>query len=186
MDVLATFCRQVRSRSLEHQAAMPLLLRARLLGLMVSVLRQEVDSLIRVIYLLSIADRSERQRLIEASVNGKLWSHKGMRRRITDKEMAQLADRLTGWTASVYKFGCAFVHLSAFHDYSDRDPLVSLPEPEKADLLRHIRHYHGGPMEPQPRFADLAVYFPRVLEKVAGNLECSLKRLEEGEKVDGP
>lgn len=184
MSALHTFCRQIRSRSAEHESAMRLLFGNRLLGLMVSILRQELDSMIRVIYLLSIKDRTERNRLIEASVDGQQWTVKGKKARITDKEMAELTESLHGWTGSVYRFGCAFIHLSAFHDYSDRDPFASLPASERHDLLEHMRSYHGGPSESNPSFHDLAPYLPRVLEKIAGNLECYLKQLETGEDLE--
>jgi hypothetical protein len=153
---------------------------------MISILRQELDSMVRVIYLLAIRDHAYRETLIEASVNGRQWTVEGKKARITDKEMTELASQLHGWTASVYKFGCAFIHLSAYHDYSDRDPLRSLPHDERIQLLDHMRHYHGGPIESNPTFEDLAPYLPRVLDKVASNLECYLRQLENKEHIDVP
>jgi hypothetical protein len=69
MTNIEIFLRQVRSRSLEHQRAMQLLARARLAGQMVSVLRQELDSMVRVIYLLT-ESAERREALIDASVRG--------------------------------------------------------------------------------------------------------------------
>jgi hypothetical protein len=80
---------------------------------MVAVLRQELDSMIRVIYLLSQSDIAFRDELIQASVEGKQWVAKGTKHRVTDKEMVELANELHGWTESVYRFGCAFIHLSS-------------------------------------------------------------------------
>ena len=184
MSSLAIFCRQIRSRSAEHASAVRLLFCARHIGLVVSILRQELDSMIRVIYLLSVSDRSERKRLIEASVNGLQWTVKGKKSRITDKEMAERAEQFQGWTASVYKFGCAFIHLSAFHDYSDRDPFQSLPDSERQEILQHMRHYHGGPLERAPLFSDISRYLPAVFEKIAGNLEGYLMSLENDGDVE--
>ena len=45
--------------------------------------------------------------------------------------MADLAQHHQGWTLSVYKFGCTFIHLSSVHDYNDRDPLEQLPDDER-------------------------------------------------------
>lgn len=107
--------------------------------------------MVRVIYLLAQgADR--RSLLIEASVNGETWA----------------------------KEGCAFIHLSNLHDYNDRDPLARLPGQERSDILTHCRHYHGGPESEEAGFEDLVEYVPRVLEKIAANLECYLKELEAG------
>lgn len=47
------FLRQVRNRSHEHRQAMNLLTSVRLAGQMIAILRQELDSMVRVIYLLT-------------------------------------------------------------------------------------------------------------------------------------
>ena len=179
MSNLEIFCRQVRSRSAEHASAVHLMFQENHLGMVVGILRQELDSMIRAIYLLSTKDRAERQRLIDASVSGEPWTVKGKKARITDKEMTERASHLHGWSGSVYKFGCAFIHLSAFHDYSERGPFRSLPIEEKQEILDHVRSYHGGPMEDAPTFNDLSRFFPAVFEKVAGNLECYIEDLEQ-------
>jgi hypothetical protein len=180
-----TFCRQVRSRSNEHQLAMQLLSHADLAGQMVAVLRQELDSMVRVIYLLS-QPNDRRNFLIECSVNGEKWSQQNSKKLVTDKEMVELAQRLLGWTLSVYKFGCAFIHLSNKHDYNDRDPYLALPQSERDDILQHCRHYHGGPNTNEPTFPDFVPYFPNIFEKIASNLECYLVRLESGAEFNAP
>jgi hypothetical protein len=162
---------------------MQLLSQAGLAGQMVAILRQELDSMVRVIYLLA-QPPDRRGLLIDSSVNGKKWSQQNSKGAVTDKEMVDLAQRLQGWTLSVYKFGCAFIHLSALHDYNDRDPLRQLPIEERDDILRHCRHYHGGPISNEPTFLDLVPYFPSVLKKIADNLECYLKHLESGASFD--
>ena len=176
MSEMDTFIRQIRSRSTEHTKAMGLLSKAQLAGQMVSLLRQELDSLVRVIYLLSLPVE-RRAHLISSSVNGKKWC-------VTDREMVDLSQKLIGWTQSVYKFGCAFIHLSSFHDYANRDPLKQLPLNEQKDIIQHCRHYHGGPMSEEPMFADLVSYLPRVLEKIAGNLEYYVEKLETEQGLD--
>jgi hypothetical protein len=180
MSSLTVFLRQVRSRSLEHQRAMQLLSRARLAGQVVSVLRQELDSMVRCVYLLA-QDLPRRKLLIDASVHGEKWSQEGSRAKVTDREMVDLAQNLQGWTQSVYKFGCAFIHLSGLHDYNDRDPLAQLPTEERRDILEHCRYYHDGPPPGAERFDDLVPYLPRVLDKISSNLECYLVALEKHE-----
>lgn len=159
---------------------MRLLAQAGLAGQMVSILRQELDSMVRVIYLLT--QRPERRELlIEASVKGEKWSQESSRVTVTDREMVDLAQGLQGWTQSVYKFGCAFIHLSGLHDYNDRDPLAQLPGEERSDILEHCRHYHGGPSIDKTGFEALVPFLPRVLDKIASNLESYLIALEKGE-----
>ena len=183
MLAIDAFCRQVRSRSKEHQQAMLLLSGAGLAGQMVAILRQELDSMVRVIYLLA-QPPARRAVLIDSSVNGKKWSQQSSKGAVTDKEMVDLAQRLQGWTQSVYKFGCAFIHLSSLHDYNDRDPFAQLPIEERNDIIHHCRSYHGGPISNEPTFLDLVPYFPSVLKKITDNLECYLEHLENGESFD--
>jgi hypothetical protein len=184
MNALKTFCRQVRARSAEHREALHLLHTHHLYGLIVSILRQELDSMIRVIYLLSIQDRAYRNQLIQAAVDGKPWTHQGRRLRITDREMVDLAQRLQGWTESVYRFGCAFIHLSRCHDYGARDPVQGLSSAEQADLVAHLRRNHGGPPHSNVSFEDLLPYLPSVFHKIADNLESYVQLLEAEDDLD--
>lgn len=81
-------------------------------------------------------------------------------------------------------FGCAFVHLSDFHNHFAEDPFAKLDEYEKQNILSHMRHYHGGPPHDNPDMKEISLYVPRVFEKVASNLECYLKQLEQNEMLD--
>lgn len=134
--------------------------------------------MVRVIYLLSIQDQTRRDELIKASVNGLSWTADGKSSRITDREMVDVAKQLQGWTSLVYKFGCAFIHLSSFHDYRERDPLNAISKDEKSDILKYMRAYHGGPTQEEPIFDDLIPYLPKVLDKIASNLDCYIEQLE--------
>jgi hypothetical protein len=178
MTCTPVFCRMVRQRSSEHRRAVECLHSSAAFGQVVSVLRQELDSMVRVIYLLSVDDREQRRELIQASVEGRQWTRNGKRMRITDREMVELATTLQGWTRSVYLFGCAFVHLSSFHDYHERDPLAMITAEERMAILDHMRYYHGGPCGPTISFQDMLPYLPRVFEKIASNLECYVASLE--------
>lgn len=179
MDKVSAFCQIVRKRSREHSEAMRRLYD--LPGMMASILRQELDSMVRAIYLLNTSDRYERERLMTQTLDGEVWTvltANGKYRNVTDREMVEVSNRLEGWTLSVYKFGCAFIHLSRFHGYSDSDPFQYISTTEQEHILRHMRYYHGGPISDRPSFEDLAMYFPSVFEKIAGNLENYLKDLE--------
>ena len=178
MTDLEIFCRQVRDRSREDRIALEHLWPARTVGVAIGLLRQELDSMVRVIFLLSTSDRARRSSLIADAVAGRAWRQAGGRGRITDAEMVKVADSLHGWTRSVYRFGCAFIHLSSFHDYNSRDPLSSISADERSAILEHMRYYHGGPAEDHPTFRDLAVFIPRVFEKIASNLEHYVRELE--------
>ena len=155
---------------------------ARVHSQVISILRQELDSLVRVVYLLSVRDHAKRARIMTSLVEAGQWKDAG--KRITDREMVDLADTLHGWTKSVYRFGCAYIHLSNMHDHSEHDPLSCLSEAEKADILRHMRAYHGGPHCDDCTMADLVPYLPAVFDKIAGNLECYVAALEKGRGLE--
>jgi hypothetical protein len=178
MTAVQAFCHQVRARSAEHRKAVRCLGPAELHGQIVAIFRQELDSMVRVIYLLSIEDRNRRHELIQAAVDGQTWTHAKKRKRITDREMVELADCLQGWTQSVYRFGCAFIHLSSFHDYRTRDPMQAISDEEREAILSHMRHYHGGPASDRPSFEEVAFFLPMVFDKIASNLEHYIVSLE--------
>jgi hypothetical protein len=157
------------------------------MGVAFSILRLELDSMIRVIYLLAIPDLDERSRLVDSILQGKGWRRKtakGKWIKITDKEMVDLSQRLQGWTKSVYKFGCAFIHLSDFHNNQNKYLFSKLTNTEKLDILTHMRHYHGGPSTDNPSMQELAAYIPQVFEKISSNLECYLRQFENNRIVD--
>ena len=102
MDKLEEFCKYIRQRSNEHKKAVSRT--TDLPGIMASILRQELDSMVRVIYLLSISDLEERKRLMEQTLDGKKWTvetKNGKQREITDREMVELSNQLQGWAKSV-------------------------------------------------------------------------------------
>jgi len=176
---LTAFCRQVRKRSLENEQALGVLHRNTLTGNVMAVLRQELDSMVRCIFLLSVSDRHYRSRLIADAVNGRQWRTEDGKGKITDRAMVELSSKLHGWTRNVYAFGCGFIHLSAFHDYPNKDPFDSLTPQERSDIAQCLRSYHGFPMDSATKFRDIERVLPGVLDKISGNLECYVKALEE-------
>jgi len=106
------FFRILRERSTEHGAAISLLLQDELYGQAISILRQELDSMIRVIFLLSHKDLDVRNHHIDQTLNNIKWTFPNSRTIVTDRNMVDLTDALYGWARSVYKLGCAFSILS--------------------------------------------------------------------------
>jgi hypothetical protein len=177
MDNTEKFCKIVRQRSAENKQAIALLSRTGLTGQVMSVLRQELDSMVRVIFLLS-QNLDERNHLISLTLSGKKWKLRS-NSQVTDKQMVELADTLNGWTNSVYKFGCAFIHLSSFHDYAFNDPFENLEAIEINSIKTHLNNYHGFPMTTDLNMNSISRYLPMVFEKIESNLECYIMHLEE-------
>ncbi|MGY1868210.1 MULTISPECIES: hypothetical protein [Nocardia] len=183
-DDVAWFCRQVRARSQEHEEAMSVAAQRTWLSIAVGILRQELDSMVRVIFLLKQHDPRLRARLLRQAVSGEIWTlptSNGRSRRVTDRDMVDLAHTLhDGWIRLVYRFGCSFIHLSNLHDYHSRDPFHGLPQDEREDIARYLRQYHGGPVSAELTFEEIAAYVPKVLGKITSNLELYLTDLERG------
>ena len=179
---LAVFCRQVRARSAELQEAMPWVAARGLDSIAVGFPRQELDSLVRVMFLLAQSDRAERTRLVADAVNGQPWRMRtaaGKWNRVTDAEMVALADGFNGWARNVYRFGCAVIHLSHLHDHQARDPFQSLVFEDREVVSFQLNHYHGASLSPASSFTDVSRWVPAVLSKVSTSLDQYLKYLEE-------
>ncbi len=58
-----------------------------------------------------------RQHFINQTLRNERWTHPNSKKIVTDRQMVDLTDKLHGWTNSVYKLGCAFIHLSPLADY---------------------------------------------------------------------
>jgi hypothetical protein len=101
-----------------------------------------------------------------------------LKRKITDRDMVDLSAQLHGWTQNVYAFGCGFIHLSAFHDYPDRDPFDLITSEDRKNIGQYLRSYHGITVDATTKFRDITRILPAVFEKIAGNLECYVKDLE--------
>jgi hypothetical protein len=177
-DNLEIFVRQIRERSRENAESLGLLHRENLHANVVSILRQELDSLVRVIFLLSQTDRQYRNSLIADSVGGRTWTKRGGKGRITDREMVDLSKNLFNWAKNVYEFGCAFIHLSSFHDYATRDPLERIPAAERSTIASYLNYYHLIHLGPDVKFSEILPLLPNVFKKIKDNLECYLKDLE--------
>jgi len=171
------FCKILRERSSENVTAGQLLFNNGLYGQLISVLRQELDSLVRAVFLLS-KDLNTRQHFISQTLQNTKWTMPNSRTIVTDRNMVELADRLYGWTNSVYKLGCAFIHLSPMSDYRNSNPFQQLSQTEINAIKQHLQNYHDFQLTTQLNMNTITPYLLKVLEKVSGNLECYIEHLE--------
>lgn len=175
------FLRQVRARTDEHKQSFELLYDAGHFGVCISIVRQEIDSLMRVAYLWAPETPIEHVRmLIECSINSGEWMitrSDGKIVRVTDRTM--LEDALTeGWEGAAYDFGCRLIHLSNAHSYKERDPTRSVSLEQRREIAHYLRAYHEFQGE-DVSMSDVISYLPRVFEKVCENTEFYVEELEE-------
>jgi|SRR5208282_5512594 len=173
-----TCCRMIEARSREHREAMRVALDEGWLAIAGSVLRMELDSMIRVIWLLRHSDT--REQILASCVAGE--GFKEGRTRISDHAMAEDAADDSGWVHAVYRFGNTFVHLTNAHDYAVRDPFQAYER--RGEVIEFLNRYHrgkvpGGPVDDSSTLRDLAAYAPYVLEKITSNLDIYVRDLRE-------
>lgn len=145
MNSTEQLCKILRQRSSEHVSAGQLLFANQLYGQVVAILRQELDSLVRTVFLLS-KDLAIRQHFINQTINNIKWTQPNSRTQVTDRQMVDLSDTLHGWINSVYKLGCAFIHLSPMADYRNANPFQQLTQGELNDIKQHLHDYHSFPL----------------------------------------
>jgi len=168
-DNIDIFCRAVEARSEEHRQAMDVALDRGWWAIAGSVLRMELDSMIRVIYLLRRPDR--RDRILASCVAGEGFKYgQGY---ISDQKMIAVATRDNGWVDAVYEFGNKFVHLTDAHDYAEVDPLQAYEH--RGDVIKYLNDEYRGKvpgrrLDDSSTLRDIAAYAPHVLDKITSNL----------------
>lgn len=179
MDDIQKFLRQAKSRSSENMESFALLYANGKFGTCISILRMELDTLVRLVYLSFHCPPAEAVRLMTQSVNGEKWSRlnaNGKIIKVTDKEMVDLATTI-GWERIIYDFGSKLIHLSDYHAYGTDDPVVKLPAATRNQMGQYLSHYHGWSGS-QLTFSDIIRHLPDVMTKLTDNVKCHAEMLE--------
>lgn len=184
MENTMQFCKIVRERSIENKKSVTLLFENRLYANCFPILPQELDSMVRVIFILSQKDGEYKKKLIDDCLSGERWRNINNRGVITDKCMIQYTTNLHGWAHSVYRFGCSFVHLSYLHDYLSIDPVKALTCEERSNIVGYMECYHMAHLELDFSMSDISHYLVDIFNKISSNIECYLKMLENNEPLD--
>jgi hypothetical protein len=86
----------------------------------------------------------------------------------------RLAGKLHGWEKMVYKLGCAFIHLSNFHNYTTENPFQILSENDRHGIIDFIEYYHGIELM-ELNMYNIIPILPLVMKKINENLQCAVK-----------
>jgi hypothetical protein len=173
MDHLSSFYEQAKARSSENEKAFEILIENECYGVAAGLLRQELDTLIRIAYLCyGNLDEYEVQRLLRDSVEGRRWKKinaKGKIIPVTDREMVNLAKEIGGWEGYVYDFGCKFIHLSDAHNYKFADPISSISEADRGIIIGYLKEKHEYPYN-ELTFELIKPFLSNVMKKITDNI----------------
>lgn len=186
-DIRQKYISLIQNRSEENKRSLNLLFPQELFGNCISILRQELDSFIRVMYLGRISDFDERERLMNQTLSGEKWTvltPNNKWKQITDKDMVEKANEFYGYIQYVYKFGCASIHLSDFHNYTTKNPFDKLNGTEKDDVKNYLTKYHDFPIENELTVENISDYIPDIVEKISSNLTCYFKGILNNEMIE--
>ncbi len=180
IDIVDEFLAQAKTRSSENSEAFALLFERKFYGVAIGLLRQELDTLIRLSYLwLPETPLDIGLALIEKSVNGEKWkkiNHKNKEMILTDKDMLELANHLGGWEKVIYSIGCKLIHLSDYHLYYKNDPFNKITLESKNEIISYLKNYHKY-SENNINFELLLEYLPLVMKKLVDNIDCFIELL---------
>lgn len=181
-NTIDEFVELVENRSAENQKSINLLFAQNLLGQCVSILRQEIDTFIRIVYLGRMTDLNNRERLMRQTLNGKKWTENTVNnktRNVTDREMVELARQLKGYVQYAYKFGCAFIHLSNKHNYKKENPFEGLDFREELDIKYYLNQYHGFNRNLDLTIENVKLLIPAIFDKISSNMLYYCRELKE-------
>lgn len=185
--IVFQFIELVKNRSEENRLSLNNLYENRLLGNCISILRQEIDTFIRIIYLGRLNSIEERERLINLTFNDEKWNKLTLNnksRNITDKDMVNIASEVKGYVQYLYKFGCGFIHLSNYHNYKIKNPFDRLSLSEQIDIKFYLHQYHGFSIQNDLTIEGIEDLIPNIFEKVSQNMLYYNDQLLNNECID--
>ncbi len=186
-DIKQKYIELIKNRSEENSKAIKALFDQKLIGNCLSTLRQELDSFIRIIFLGRITDFNERKRLMNQTLIGEKWqilTKNNKWRQITDRDMIEISIEVKGYIHYVYKFGCAFIHLSNFHSYKTENPFNKLNFSEQFDIKYYLNYYHGFPRNNDLTVENVSELIPSVFNKISQNMACYYDMILNDEMIE--
>lgn len=181
-DVVRQFLAGGIARSVENAKAFDCLYSSHCYIVCIGLMRQELDTLLRLAFLWRPETDSEIAiELMRRTVTtGKKWSYQdnGKTILLTDKKMLEFAHFLGGWEKIAYAFGCKAIHLSDLHGYQISDPFEKADLETKSEIIKYLSIYHGYG-ENDLIFEGLVEYLPQVMEKISANVNFYYEELNE-------
>jgi hypothetical protein len=71
---------------------------------------------------------------------------------------------MSGWVDPIYDIGCAFIHLSSYHDYANLNPIRNLSNAQRKTIVEHVESHHKIRLNIDFGFNELVEVAPLVLK----------------------
>jgi hypothetical protein len=164
--------RMVGHRLEENMKSFKLLFDMKHYGNCISIMCQELDQIIRLLFLLNSTANHKKQ-FIYSSINNQKWYTTGLDHKrvyVTDDTLLQFSESLTGWDKCIYEFGFSFKNLSNNFNYGSRDPIKSMNETDRNRLHGYVKEYHVKDFPVEYSLEDLIPVLPMIIRLISNNL----------------
>jgi hypothetical protein len=163
----------------ENMKSFKLLFGMKHYGNCISIMCQELDQIIRLLFLLN-SNAAAKKLFIYSSINSHKWyivNKENKKEYITDENLLKFTETLSGWDKSIYEFGFSFKNLTTSFNYGSRDPIKSMSETDREKLYNYIREYHNKDFVSDFSLDDLIPVLPLIIEEISRNLKNYMSKL---------
>jgi hypothetical protein len=169
----------VSQRLEENRKSFDLLFGIKHYGNCISIMRQELDQVVKLLFLLN-STKDDQKKFIESSINNHKWfivNSDNKKDYITEDVFTKYSETLDGWDKSIYEFGLAFGSLANTYNYGTKDPIKSMGENDKEKIYEYISEYHNKNFPKDYDLSKLILELPTILNKISINLQKYMDRL---------
>jgi hypothetical protein len=163
----------------ENRKSFDLLYGIKHYGNCISIMRQELDQAVKLLFLLN-STKDEQKQFIESSINNHKWfkvNRDNTKDYITEDVLTTYSETLKGWDRSIYEFGLAFGSLTNTFNYGTRDPIKSIGENDKETIYKYIYEYHNKGFPREYDLSKLILELPTILNKISIQLQSYIDQL---------
>jgi len=163
----------------ENRKSFDLLFSIRHYGNCISIMCQELDQVIKILFLLN-SSKEDQKKFIESSINNHKWfviRNIDKKEYITEEVLETYSETLIGWDKSIYEFGLAFGSLANTFNYGTRDPIKSMGEKDKEKIYQYITEFHNKDFPKNYDLSNLIIELPTILNKISVNLRNYMDKI---------
>ena len=167
------FRKLINKRLDENSKSFSILLELKHYGNCISILCQELDQYIRLLYLLK-QPKNIRDQLINNSINNQKWYYlDGYNKKvsISEQDIEDFAKGLNGWEANIFEFRNVFYKITINFNYILRDPIKGLNDTEKDLIYKYIKEYHDSEFKNEYTINDLVPLLPKIFLKISDSIK---------------